>query len=119
MNPWLIIAAGIFWVVSVGGAYVRGQMVGGDRVIAKQASVDQAVQKTREAAIQAVAEAIAAQKPINTTIVQKVQREVQTNTVYRDCKLPPAGVLLANQALTGKPPEPAGGQQLPGTVAPK
>lgn len=81
----------------------------------EQAKVNDAIRETREAAQQGAAEAIAALKPVNTTIVQKVQREVQTNTVYRDCKLPPAGLQLANQALTGKPAEPVGGDKLPAT----
>lgn len=79
-----------------------------------QAREDRARQETREAAQQGAASAIAALKPLNTTIVQKVQRELQTNTVYRDCKLPPAGLQLANEAITGRPAEPSGGGVVPG-----
>jgi len=37
----------------------------------------------------------------NTTIYQKATHEVQTNTVYRDCRVPAAGVQLVNDARTG------------------
>jgi len=117
MNPWLIIAAGIFWVLSVGGAYVKGQGVGANRVIAGQASADQVRRDTLEAAQQGAAAAIAALKPVNTTIVQKATHEIQSNTVYRDCRVPASGVQLANEAITGRTAEPAGGGVVPGAVA--
>jgi ABC-type dipeptide/oligopeptide/nickel transport system ATPase subunit len=114
MNPWLLIAAGVFWVLSVGGAYVKGQGAGANRVIAGQASADQVRRDTIEAAQQGAAKAIAALKPINTTIVQKTQKEVRENTIYRDCRVPASGVQLANEAITARPAQPSGGQQLPG-----
>lgn len=77
-----------------------------------QAREDRAREETRKAAELGAAAAIAANRPLNTTIVQKVQHEIQTNTVYRDCKLPAGGVQLANQALTGRT-EPAGGSVVP------
>jgi hypothetical protein len=118
MNPYLIIVAGIFWVLSVGGAYIKGQIVGKDRVVAQQASEDQIRRETREAAQQGAAAAIAALKPVNTTIVQKVQHEIRTDRIYSDCRVPADGVQLANQAITGRT-EPAGGDKLPSAVAPK
>ena len=72
--------------------------------------------KVTEAAQTGAAAAIAANKPVNQTIVQKATREVQTNTVYRDC-LNTAGQLRnINQALTGAA-QPAGDSQLPSTGA--
>jgi hypothetical protein len=115
MNPWLIIGAGIFWVLSVGGAYVKGQTTGANRVIAQQVAVNDAVRETREAAQAGAAAAIAANKPVNTTIVQKTQKEIRENTVYTDCRVTAGGMQLANQAITGKPAEPAGGDKLPAT----
>lgn len=119
MNPWLIVIAGVFWVASVGGAYVKGQIVGKDRVVAQQVAVNDAIRETREAAQQGAAQAIAANKPINTTIVQKTQKEIRENTIYADCRVPAGGMQLANQAITGRPAEPAGGEQLPAAVSPK
>lgn len=114
MNPYLIIGALIVWGVTFVGGYGYGHRAGVDRTISSQTSADQVRRETIEAAQQGAATAIAALKPLNTTIVQKVQRELQTNTVYRDCKLPPAGLQLANEAITGRPAEPAGGGVVPG-----
>lgn len=119
MNLYFILGLVIAWGASVGGSFFYGEGVGKDAEIAGQAKVQQAIQDTREAGQQGAAAAIAALKPVNTTIVQKVNHELQTNTVYRDCKLPPAGLQLANQALTGQQPEPSGSDKLPATVAPK
>jgi hypothetical protein len=102
---------------STGAWQVQNWRHGAEQAI--QDREDKARQETRDAAQQGAASAIAALKPVNTTIVQKVQHETQTNTVYRDCKLPATGLQLANQALTGRSPEPAGGDQLPAVVTPK
>lgn len=37
----------------------------------------------------------------NRTIYNETRREIETNTVYRDCVLPADGVRLANQARAG------------------
>lgn len=66
-----------------------------------------------EAAQDGAAKAIAANKPINQTIVQKVQHEIETNTVYRDCRNTPDGLFRINEALTGRA-QPAGDGKLPG-----
>ena len=108
MNPWIIIAA----LLAVAGAFFYGEHTGAAGEIAKQAKLDNVIQKVTEAAQTGAATAIAANKPINQTIVQKATREVQTNTVYRDC-LNTAGQLRnINQALTGAA-QPAGDSQLP------
>lgn len=114
MNPWIIAGVCALWAASVGGAFFYGEGVGQDREIAKQASVNSAIQAAREAMQQTAAEAIAKIKPQNVTIRQETQREIRTNTVYADCKLPAGGLRLANEALTGKrSTQPAGGGQLP------
>ena len=119
MSPWLILSAVVFWIASIGSAVWCGVGIGEDRVIAKQASDDKIRQQTREDAQQGAAAAIAANKPINNTIVQKVQHEIRTERVYADCRVPAAGMQLANQAITGRPPEPAGGVGVPGPDASK
>lgn len=114
MNPYLLLAVMLGWAASVGGAFFYGQGVGADAITAKQAAVDQAIQDTRAAAQQSAAEAIAKLAPVNKTIVQKVQREIQTERVYSDCRVPPAGVQLANEAITGRPSaEPASSVVVP------
>jgi len=112
VHPYVILAAVLAWGTSAGGAFLYGQHVGAEHAAASAARVDQAIRDTRDAAQKGAADAIAALKPVNKTIVQKTQREITENVVYRDCRVPPAGVRLANEAITGRT-EPAGDQQLP------
>ena len=53
-------------------------------------------------ALQAAASAIAQIDIKQQTIVQKVQHEVQTKTVYRDCVVPADGVRLLNDAVESR-----------------
>jgi hypothetical protein len=119
MNPYALLALCAAWGLSIGYAGYTGIDYGKAQVIAEQAKLDEAIKKTREAAIEGAAQAIAANKPINQTIVQKVQREIQTNTVYAECRHSVDGLRGVNEALTGKPGKPAGDNKLPGVVAPK
>lgn len=75
-------------------------------VRSEQASQDReknAIAETRDAARIGTAEAIAKIKINNTVINKKVEREILTDTVYRDCRVPDAGVQIANDALRGRP----------------
>ena len=107
MNPWIVLAAVLAWGASAGGAFFYGQHVGAEHDLATQARFDQNTRDTRDAAQKGAADAIAALKPVNKTIVQKTQREITENVVYRDCRVPIDGVRLANEAITGQPAEPA------------
>lgn len=118
MNPWVILAVVGLWGASVGGAFFYGEDVGVAKVKASQADVDKAVQATRDAAAQGAAEAIARIKVQHTTVKQEVQREIQTNTVYRDCRIPADGMRHLRDAATGDITQPAGGGQLPRASAP-
>ncbi|QOE32796.1 i-spanin [Achromobacter phage Mano] len=109
------IIAALVAVCAVIGAYAYGVSMGKDREAATQARIDKAMQDTREAAQQGAAQAIAQIKITNTTIRGEVQREIQTNTVYRDCRIPADGVRLINEAITGQRPVTPGGGQLPRT----
>jgi hypothetical protein len=108
MTPYIIIAA---LLVSI-GAYFGGVQVGEDRQIASQKKLDDVVRQVTEAAQTGAATAIAAQQPINRTIVQKAIREIQTNTVYADCRNTAGQLRNINAAITGQA-EPAGDSQLP------
>ncbi len=94
--------AAIIAVVLALVVFAGGVKVGIDHETATQARIDKATQDTREAAQQGAAKAIAAIKITNTTIRGEVQREVQTNTIYRDCRVPADGVRIINDALSGK-----------------
>lgn len=109
MNPWLLLAA----VGACVGAFFYGQHVGEQGAEAQAAREDRIATVAREAGQKGAAEAIARLKPRNVTIRQELAREIETHTVYRDCRVPPGGVRIANQALTGRA-EPAGAGELPG-----
>ena len=112
MNPWILIGAGVAWALSIAatGAFAYG--AGQDNVTAFNAKSVEIVQATREAAQTGAAQAIADKQPVNKTIVQKVQHEIQTNTVYAECKHTDAGLRGVNEALTGRP-QPVGDSKLP------
>lgn len=110
-----IIIAVVVALASIAGAFFYGVSVGKDREAATQARIDKAITDTRQAAQQGAAEAISGIKITNTTIQNEVQREIQTNTIYRDCKLPADGLRLANDALKGKRSIPAGSGVVPRT----
>lgn len=85
---------------------------------AKQGEWDAAVKAESEAkdkALQAAAQAIAQIEVRQQTIVQKVQHEVQTKTVYRDCIVPADGRGLLNAAISArdKPASDSGVQAAP------
>lgn len=104
MNPYVLLGAVLFWAASVGSAGWFFYGVGVDSEIAGQAKISKAIEDTQKKAEQGAATAIAANKPINTTIVQKTQKEIQTERIYQDCKITPGGLTLANEALTGNSP---------------
>jgi stalled ribosome rescue protein Dom34 len=108
MNPWVLLGA----LLACGGCFWYGTEVGADSEIAKQKKLDDVVVAVTAAAQTGAAAAIAGNKPVNQTIVQKVQHEIQTNTVYAECKHTDAGMRGINEALTGRA-QPAGDSKLP------
>ncbi len=109
MNPWLLLAG----VLTSIGTFFYGQHVGEQGAEAQKAREDRIGRVAYEAGQKGAAEAIAKLKPRNVTIRQEIAREIRENTVYRDCRVPAGGVQLANEALTGRRAEPAGGGELP------
>lgn len=114
INPYTIIGALVLWGATIAGAGWWAYGAGKDSEIASQAKIDKARQETREAAQLGAAEAISKIEIKQQTIVQKVQHEVQTNTVYRDCVVPADGVRLLNDAISGRgEARPAGSGPVP------
>lgn len=97
MNPYLIISMLVGVLIAGAGGFKLGM----DHEEATQAREQKHITEAVEAANNAAAQAIAAIKPKYTTIQNEVQREIRTNTVYADCKLPADGLRLVNQALNG------------------
>lgn len=112
LNPYLIIVI-LVGILAAGGG---GFKLGSDHEKAAQIDKQELVAEAVDAASAAAAVSIAQLRPIYTTIQGKVQHEIETNTVYRDCKLSSDGLLLANQALNGgSQPAAADGSKLPKT----
>ena len=110
------IAVAVALLTGLGG-FIGGMKVGMDHERANQLSKQESIAEAVDAANNASAAAIAALRPVYTTLQGKVTREIETNVVYRDCKLSPDGLLLANQALAGGS-KPSGSGELPKADAP-
>lgn len=110
MNPYAI----LFCLVFAAGIFVSGVSVGKRWEEGRNAVEKQHITEAVEAANLEAAKAIAAIKVRHTTVQNEVRREIETNTVYRDCLLPDSGVRLINQAIAGS----ASNSELPKTDAP-
>lgn len=115
----LILAGILAAVLSGAGGVWYGMGLGKDQLLAQQARESKIIEDTRELAMQGAAAAIAANKPRNVTIKQEVQREIQTNTVYADCRHSAEQLQRINAALTGDEARPAGGRVVPEARAPE
>lgn len=96
MNPYILIAA----IVAVFAVGAGGFKLGVDHEVATQARLDKHIADAVDAANAASAKAISELRPKYTTIQGKLEKQIEKNTVYRDCKLDPVGLQLVNQALT-------------------
>lgn len=94
-TPWLLLGAAI----AVAAAAVSGYRFGVAHCQGQEALTREVASEAVDAVSAKIAESLAAQRPKYTTIKNEVEREVRTNTVYADCKVPPVGIRLINQAL--------------------
>lgn len=97
MNLYLI--AGIAWAASIAASGYVAFGLGQDHEIAKQAKQEKVISEVRQAAMDAAAEAISKIEVKNVTIRQELEREIRTNTVFRDCRSGDAAVRLFNSAI--------------------
>ena len=95
INPWIIIAV-LLAILSAGAG---GFKLGADHELAAQAREDKHVAKAVEAATAVSAQAISQIRPKYSTIQGQLIKEIQTNTVFKDCKLDGASLKLVNEAL--------------------
>lgn len=111
MNPYLIITC----LVAILAAGAGGFKLGADHEIAATAREEKHIKEAVDAATEVSAKAIASIRPKFTTITNEVQREISTQTVYRDvaCSHTADGLRLVNQALTGGDPASPGSGKLP------
>jgi uncharacterized protein HemX len=97
VNPYILLAL----VAAILAAGAGGFKLGADHEVASQKRLDDQVRKVEKAVQATNAELIASLRPKYTTIQNKLEKQIETNTVYRDCKLDGVGLQLVNQALTG------------------
>lgn len=121
MTPWTILTAVLLWAASLAATGAWFFEAGQDSELATQAKVDKARQETRALAADAAASAIASIEVRNVTITQKLQREIQTREVFRDCRSGPNAVELLNGSPGIAQPGPGapGGGELPAAGAPR
>jgi len=103
INPTAILAIALAFLLSVGGAYFKGKSDGNKIQEGEQARIDRVAEQAYLSAQKAVAEEIAKIKVTNTTITQKMQKEIHEKPVYlsADCRNTPDGMQFINAALAG------------------
>lgn len=102
----LALSAGV--AAGVAGVYMQGKKAGKNEIIAQVATSQQIADAAAEKVANRAAEAISKIKVQNRTIMNEVQRELQTNVVYRDCQHSPDQLRNLNAAITGQADELAG-----------
>lgn len=118
MNLTIIAVAGLLLLSSTVGAYVKGRSDGEEIQKASQSSIDDAVRQGASAAADVAASAIAGIQIKQVTIKGRIEREVQTHTIYAECRHTPDGLRNLNDALTNSVSSgPVGGVQLPASAA--
>lgn len=100
MQAVLLSLLGVLMAFTAGVWCGRG--IGETAEYAKRKREEAIIQGVQDAATTAAANEIAKIKPRNVTIRQEVEREIHTNTVYRDARHTSASMQLINEALTGQ-----------------
>lgn len=114
VNPWLLLAG----LVAATGVYLKGREDGKAVIIASQAKALAAQQAMVAAELRSIGTNLAQLKPINRTIIQKVEREVIEKPVFRDCHSGPDVVQQYNAIVDGTSNADGTGE-LPKTDAPR
>jgi len=107
--PYFLAAA----LVASGAAYLKGRQDGKSIAAAQEARDERVAVIAAESAASAAAVAIRQIRITNTTIQQRLEREIQTRVQYVDCRHAPGVLDTVNEALTGQRPKPPPGGSLP------
>lgn len=117
-NLWLYATLGAVVVGGLAVSYAKGRSDGRAIEVAERATLEEVARESREAAMEAAAEAIATISVTHTTIKQKAEVITRENVVYRDCRNDAELVRLLDAARENKPPsQPAGDRIVPGPGA--
>ena len=107
---WRVLAIVGVIVAALGGTHIKAYQMGADHEVATQAREDAQIEKAVDAANATAAEAISKLKPKYTTTHNKLEKQLDKETVFRDCRLDATSMQLANQALAGGAEAPSGGK---------
>jgi len=113
MNPWVLLGIVLAAGLMTGGAYWQGRQDGAAGELASQAREEAVARVAREAAATAAAEAISKIEVKHVTLRQELEREIRTNTVFRECRSGNPAVRMLNDSPAIERPEPAGDRKLP------
>ncbi len=102
INPTVILAVMSAISISGGLGYCHGVSTTENSIAADIAREEQLAQRIFEETIAATASEISKIEIINTTIKQKVEREIRTEKIYLDCKHTGDTFRLLNAILTGE-----------------
>ena len=103
LNPWLILGLVVALGIAIGSAYYRGREDGKAVIIASQARALSEQQAIVAAELREIGTNLAALKPVNRTIIQKVEREIIEKPVFRDCRSGDLSVQQFNAIVEGSP----------------
>lgn len=119
MSLYGLLVGGLLWLGSLTAAFFYGVNVGDDRATAAVAREERVARVATAAAVSAAASAIAGIEVKNVTIQRKLEREVLTREVFRDCRSGPDAVQLLNASSAVAPAGPAAAAsgQLPASGA--
>ncbi len=110
MSPALLLGAALGGIAATAALFLYGVQVGEDRAVARQKSTADVVGEAIRARDLQTADLLSKIEVKNVQLTQPVLHEIRTNTVYRDCVHDPRGLQAVNDAITGRPQPPAGGQ---------
>lgn len=99
MNPTLILAVLLGWVLSVIGAGWYAMNLGYDKHITEIAAQRESDEKVRKEALDAAAREIAKIDVKNVTIQGKVIERIRTETLYSECRHSPDTWNLIQEAF--------------------
>ena len=88
-SPWLVLAWATSLVLAASGSALYAWDARADKCELDGLRIDQAATASRDAAIQAAADAIAGIDVKHTTINRTVEREVIEKPVYKECRHTP------------------------------
>lgn len=100
MNIYVALGIGLVVSVALIKSHYEAYNYGVEHQIVEQAKVDDLIKTVKEDAMIGAADAISKISIKQVTIKGRLEKEIQTNTVYRECVHTPDGLRAINDALT-------------------